>query len=49
MAALAQRAPQALGALGRHLRAFSAAAAQADVVDEMIAYARKNFKVRSRL
>ncbi|PRW44846.1 NEDD8-activating enzyme E1 catalytic subunit isoform B [Chlorella sorokiniana] len=44
MAALAQRGPQALGALSRHLRCFSAAAAQGDVVDEMIAYARKNFK-----
>lgn len=46
MAAVVQRGPQALGALARHLRCFSSAAAQGDVVDEMIAYARQNFKVR---
>lgn len=45
MAAVVQRGPQALGALARHLRCFSSAAAQGDVVDEMIEYARKNFKV----
>lgn len=44
MAAVAQRAPQGLASLARHLRCFSSAAAQGDVVDEMIAYARQNFK-----
>ena len=46
MAAVAQRAPQGLASLARHLRCFSSAAAQGDVVDEMIAYARQNFKAR---
>ena len=45
MALLAHRV-QGLSGLARQLR-FSSAAATAQVVDEMVSYARSNFKVRS--
>lgn len=35
-----------VGGLANQLRCFSAAAAQADVVSEMIGFARGSFKVR---